>query len=385
MIERADYAVIGGGPAGASAARRLAAAGASVLLFERRPMPRPKPCGGALSARGLAHLDFRLPDSLIDGEVFGVRAHVGERSVEARLDRRIAVLVTRARFDQFLVSKAEEAGARVLWQRVTAVETHPGEIVLATPEGRFAVTCAVACEGANARFGAAVAAPVDRLFCMAADVPVARPDAQAEQGGLLDIYHGAAEWGWGWVFHHGPYASVGLAGAASAVRRPRETLRRFACRCGLSLDGVSVRGHFIPCGGVRGTRCADRLLVAGDAAGLADPFTGGGMARAIRSGQLAAEAVLGADARRGFSAASLAVYDRRCRQAFGSALRGARLLVRVVRRWPSVLVRAGTSDLDVLRRYLRIQTGEGTYRAFLGWFVPRALGRWVRGKTKRLC
>ena len=384
MMERADFAVIGAGPAGAPAARRLAEAGASVVLFERRPMPRPKACGGALSARGLACLGFGLPDSLIDGEVFGLRVHVGERCLQTRLDERIAVLVTRARFDHFLVSKAEEAGARVLWQQVKSVEVRPDGIVLAASGGRYPAACAIVCEGANPRISRAVARPTagHRLFSVTADVPAARPAGGHD--GMLDVYYGAGGWGYGWVFHHGRYCSVGVAGRLSLMGRPSETFRRFAAARGLCLAGVAVRGHFIPCGGVRRRRCADRLLLAGDAAGLADPFTGEGLAQAIRSGQLAADVALEAAARGDFSAGALAVYDELCYKTFDRAYRGARLLIRAVRRWPSPLMHAVASDPAVVRRYFRVLIGEGTYRAFLRWLVPRALWHWARGGAKRL-
>ena len=386
MIERADFAVVGGGPAGASAARRLAAAGASVLLFERRPMPRPKPCGGALAARGLAYLGFPLPDSLIDARAFGLRVHVGERSVEARLDTPIAVLVTRARFDQFLVAKAEEAGARVAWQFVRSVDVRPDGVVLTTPAGEFAAACAVVCEGATARLARAVAPPAarHRLFCVAADVPVAGGDGGADPDGVLDVYHGGGRWGYGWVFHHGTYRSVGIAGSLSTMGGPRETFRQFAAQRGLALEGARVRGHFIPCGGVRRRRSADRLLLAGDAAALADPFTGEGLGQAIRSGQLAADVALDAASRRDVSAASLAAYDRLCYEAFDRDLRTAVRLARAMTRWPSPTLHGVTSGADVLQRFLRIPIGEGTYRAFLRWFLPRALWRWARAGAERL-
>lgn len=385
MSERADFAVIGGGPAGASAARRLAAAGASVLLFERRPMPRPKPCGGALSARGLAALDFPLPDSLIDGQVFGIRAHVGEQSVEARLDVPIAVLVTRARFDHFLVTKAEEAGARVVWQFVRSVDVRPDGVVLTTPAGELAAACAIVCEGATARLARAVAPPParHRLFGVTADVPVASPEGESGAAGVFDVYHGGGGWGYGWVFPHGSYQSVGIAGALYQMGRPRETFRQFVAQRGLALDGVRVRGHFIPCGGARRRRVADRLLLAGDAAGLADPFTGEGIAQAIRSGRLAADVALRAAARSDFSAASLAAYDRLCYETFDRDLRRARRLTRAMSRWPSPMLSGVASGDDVLRQFLRIPRGEGTYRAFLRWLLPRLLWRWARGKTKR--
>ena len=118
--------------------------------------------------------------------------------------------------------------------------------------------------------------------------------------------------------------------------------------------------------------------LAGDAAALADPFTGEGLGQAIRSGQLAAEVALDAAARRDVSAASLAAYDRLCYEAFDRDLRTAVRLARAMTRWPSPTLHGVTSGADVLQRFLRIPIGEGTYRAFLRWFLPRALWRWAR-------
>jgi len=344
-------------------------------------MPRPKPCGGALAARGLALLDFRVPESLIDADVFGLRAHVGKRCVEARLHERVAVLVTRARFDHFLVAKAEEAGARVVWQFVRSINVRPDRVVLTTLDGEATAACAIVCEGATPRLAASVAPRVtrNRLFCVTADVPVANPDARASGIGGLDVYHGQGRWGYGWVFRHGLYNSIGIAGVLLEMGRPQETFQRFVAQRGLVLGGTRVRGHFIPCAGIRRRRVADRLLLAGDAAGLADPFTGEGLAQAIRSGQLAADVALAAAARRDVSAGSLAVYDRLCRRTFDRDLRCARRLARALHRWPSPLLRGVTSGADVLEQFLHMSAGDGTYRSFLRWFLPRALWRWARG------
>ena len=107
-----DFAVIGGGPAGSAAARRLAQKGGVVALFERRAMPRTKPCGGGLSVRAMAHLDFPIPPELVDNEIRGMRISFRGTAGEARLERLMGVLVTRSKFDHFMLKKAAEAGAQ---------------------------------------------------------------------------------------------------------------------------------------------------------------------------------------------------------------------------------------------------------------------------------
>jgi flavin-dependent dehydrogenase len=404
---RFDFAVIGAGPAGASAARRLAQGGASVAVFERQRFPRAKPCGGGLSGRAMCWLDFPLPPDLIDAEVYGGFAHIGPVCFRARVESRTAVQVTRSRFDAFLLSKAEEAGAHVEWQEVRSLDVRPGEVSLATPGGEFAARCAVVCEGANRKLGWAVRGrdpPAEIGFCITADIPVPSPDPYGHLRDMLDIYFQESAWplrdapvdslkeesvwppcdapvgslkgiprhGYGWIFHHGSYYSIGTGGLCCWFDSPLATFRRFVAERGLSLDGVRPRGHFLPRGGVSRRVSADRLILAGDAAGWVDPFQGEGMAYAIRSGQLAAETLLEAARRDDFSRRSLAAYNRRCDEAFGRDLRAARLITYVVHRWPSVLLRSVRSTETVLTEYMRVPRGDLSYRDFLRWVLGRA-------------
>jgi geranylgeranyl reductase family protein len=389
--KRFDFAVIGAGPAGASAARRLAQGGAEVVVFERQRFPRPKPCGGGLSGRAMRWLDFPLPPDLVDAEVYGGFAHIGPVCFRARTETRTAVQVTRSRFDAFLLSQAEEAGAHVEWQEVRSLAVRPGEVVLATPAGGFTARCAVVCEGANRKLGWAVRGrdpPTEIGFCVEADIPVPSPDPYGHLRDMLDIYFQESAWppcdgpvgllkgiprhGYSWLFHHGSYYSVGTGGLCCWFDSPLATFRRFVAERGLSLDGVRPRGHFLPRGGVSRRVSAHRLILAGDAAGWVDPFQGEGMAYAIRSGQLAAETLLESARRDDFSRRSLAAYKHRCDEAFGRDLRAARLITYVVHRWPSVLLRSVRSTETVLTEYMRVPRGDLSYREFLRWVLGRA-------------
>ena len=379
-MAQADFAVIGGGPAGASAARRLAALGARVVLFERQPMPRAKPGGGVLSERARASLDLALPAALVDGEAVGVRIHFDSDTVESRLLRRIAVLVTRAKFDHFLVTAAETSGARVVWADVQSMNVQPDGVVLETSAGQFGAACALVCEGAAGRLSRLVRPPDaadQRIFSLAADIPVPDGDPYGDHAGVLDVYYGLLPGGYGWLFHHGSYYAVGVAGLESLMPRPQELFREFLAARGLALNGAPVRGHFIPFGGIRRRLCADRILLAGDAAGLADPFLGEGLGYAIRSGHLAAETALEAARCGDFSRGSLAVYERLCRETFEKDFRHALVLGRLIRRWPLPVIRAAAMKSGALERYLRVITGEWSYRRFVGWLMPWALWRWM--------
>jgi geranylgeranyl reductase family protein len=369
-----DFAVIGGGPAGSSAARRLAKQGASVVLFERKPMPRVKPCGGGVSLRALALLDFPLPASVIDSDIFGARTHYGPWTGEARFADRLAVLVTRSRFDHCLLEKAEEAGARIVWAEVRDLAQEGGRLAIDSSAGAFTADAAVIAEGARGRLTRLVRRPDlpdEQAFCLVADVPLDGRPATAGLPGLLDIHFGRIGYGYGWVFHHGTYLNIGVGGLSERFGTPMDAFRRFAGDVGVPPAGATVRGHFIPRGGVRRTLAGDRVLLAGDAAGWADPFQGEGIAYAIHSGQLAAETLLEASGRGDLSMRGLAGYAARCHGAFGRDLGSALTLARWAYGWPSLFLRRVATEEEALARFVLIEAGKGSYGEFLHWLFPR--------------
>src|SRR4051794_31776088 len=108
-----DVAVVGGGPAGSTAAYRLATAGKRVLLVDRARFPRDKPCGGGVTLRAARLLPFSL-DPVVEDVVTRVEIGLRYRSTFTRTARGPLVYMTqRKRLDDFLLRKAQAAGAHV--------------------------------------------------------------------------------------------------------------------------------------------------------------------------------------------------------------------------------------------------------------------------------
>ena len=196
------------------------------------------------------------------------------------------------------------------------------------------------------------------------------------------MYYELFDYGYGWVFHHGTHYAVGIQMLKSVLRDPRETFRQFAAARGLDLDGVRLWGHFLPSGGAERQTVADRLLLAGDAAGYADPVHGEGIAYAIRSGQLAAETALAAAQRGDFSRRGLTQYAERCRWEFGEDLAAARRLFMLMNGRAGRAFRRIAGDPEVLDRFLQIAATESSYAEFLQWLLPRAAWLWVRSRWR---
>src|SRR3954447_5196767 len=112
-MKRYDAIVVGAGPAGSTAAYRLAAAGASVLLLDKATFPRDKPCGGGVTGRAARLLPFSIEpvvEDVVDRLDCGLRYR---QHITRQARAPLAYMTQRWRLDHFLLQQAAEAGAEV--------------------------------------------------------------------------------------------------------------------------------------------------------------------------------------------------------------------------------------------------------------------------------
>jgi len=373
-----DLAVIGGGPAGSSAARRAAQLGLRVLLLEKRAMPRMKPCGGALSEAALRQLGFELPPALINSQIRGACVHYRRHASSARVERRIAVLVSRENFDALLLEMARQAGAVCETATARNLTRQNERVLITTGERVFAASAVIIAQGAAGNLIRHVRRPDRRsasALCLTARIAVPHRDPFAQSRDLVDIHFGVVKRGYAWLFHHGQYYSVGIGGTLP-LRRPNDAFRTFCTSLGLDPPPPdAVRWHLVPRGGVPRVLVGERMLLAGDAAGVVDPFCGEGLAYAIRSGQIAAEVAARAIGQGNLSAANLRLYEQRCEAEFGRSLRWALRLANVTHACPWLFMRLLAGNRRVLRGYLESLLAR-SYDGFLLWLarqMPREL------------
>ena len=289
-----DLIIAGAGPAGSSAAREAGKAGMNVLLIDKDRFPRYKPCGGGLSERALSYLDFSLPENICERSITGARIRFGDRVIDRHKDYRLTVTLTRSIFDDFLLKKAQEIGVHVATGKKVLdfredsekVEVRAGDetyrskylIVAAGSQNRLK-------EGVRDRDGK------DRYgICMVTEVPEKNDAIDARLGNALEFHFGVARMGYGWIFPHDGYYSVGIGGMAKDMSNPRRSMIGFLRKNGFA-GSYKLRGHLIPFGGITRPVASPRVLLSGDSAGFVDSFTGEGIAYAIKSGQNAAQTV----------------------------------------------------------------------------------------------
>jgi geranylgeranyl reductase family protein len=366
---RYDVIIIGAGPAGSTSARHCAAAGLSALLLDRERFPRAKPCGGALSARARDILGVILPDELIEQACYGARIRFGTQSVECRKQRPIAYMIDRSRFDHFLAGEAVRAGTEFREREtVTEVRQDGRSAVVTTPGGIYEAQYAIVADGVNSMFARQVRPALGRDELMAAmTTTVARTrSVQDDRDDLLEMHFGIAPLGYGWVFPHGDRLSIGIMGLASHLSGAPQRFRAY-CRS-VGFPDAGMRGHMIPLGGMARPIASGRVLLVGDAAGFADPFQGEGLVHAIRSGQLAAEAVSKA-IRTGTHAGQ--EYARNAGREISRDLKVALQMAWMLERHPKLFLAIFFQHTRAIGKYLDIAVGESSYRLFRRWLLPR--------------
>lgn len=373
MDDLYDVIIAGAGPAGSTCARECARQGLRTLLLDQDTFPRSKPCGGAVSLQALSYLDFTLPESIIERECFGARVHWKGRTVEVERSGRFAVLVSRRDFDSLLADKAVESGARFLaGEQVSAVSETREFIEVAAKGGSHRARFLVGADGVHSRVAHALRPPFRKdeiALALVSHVPADERGIDSRLDGMIDLHFSSTPLGYGWLFPHRGYYSVGIAGLASRFSRPHEALAGLAQLFHVAL--ADVQGHFIPFGGIKRTIARGRILLAGDAAGFADPFHGEGIAHAILSGKLAARAIIGAKKSGEGPLTAAPRYQREAEKRIRKQLRVALRMANLLDKYPRLFLRIFFDHPEALLHYLDIPAGRTDYRRFQRWVLLR--------------
>ncbi len=291
-----EVIVVGAGPGGSTAARGIAAGGASVLLLDRAKFPRDKPCGGGVTVRGANILPFSI-DPVVEDIVTAARMRLRERREVTRDAKApLTYMTQRRRLDAFLVEQAQAAGVEFRdGQTVTDVTRHAdGTFEVRTKDGTHQARVVIGADGANGVVGNRLGYEAAGESAVALEGNIAFPDGvPAEFRGKVTLNFGHVPGGYGWVFPKGDHINVGVGGwkeAAGPILRP--ALRRLCRTYGLDFDTVTnLRGHHLPMQRRGMVIAAAGSAVVGDAAGLVDPLSGEGITAALLSGTAVAPAV----------------------------------------------------------------------------------------------
>jgi len=289
-IESTDVLVVGLGPAGASAAAEAARRGCKVIAVDRRHEPgQPVQCAEFVPA--MVGIDVDRVAFAVRQEIVAMTTFVEDDAPSVK-EQFPGHMLDRAAFDAALVAKAVHAGAHCVSAVTVRRITSTGRVHLS--DGRsIAARVIVGADGPRSITGRAIGQINSEVVeTRQITVPLIGRNRSA------DIFlSGDIPGGYGWLF---PKCGVANLGAGVAPQYKAD-LKRIVARLHdeLAASGrvgdavIGLTGGLIPVGGmlrpwgmIEGT-C---VLLAGDAAGLANPITGAGIAAAVHSGRLAGEA-----------------------------------------------------------------------------------------------
>jgi menaquinone-9 beta-reductase len=290
-MEIFDVAIVGGGPAGSSCAAFCALAGLRALVLEREKFPREKVCGDCLNPScwpvlerlGLAQRVRDLPHSKLDSVEF---IAIGGRNaiVDLPSGEECEVAIKRSVFDDLLLKRARDLGAQVREETTVTALAHSGNWKIETAAGEsFSVRTLVGADGRNstvARLCGLLPHPARERVALQAHIPLPRNfGRRVVLQFLREGYSGQAP-------VNETELNLCLVGTPATISRLRQWAEHH-----FEIDADQPWRTITPL-----TRspisCAHAgLFFIGDAARVVEPFTGEGIYYALRSGELAANAI----------------------------------------------------------------------------------------------
>lgn len=368
-----DVIIIGAGPSGTTAARLAGQRGLTTLLIERKEFPRVKPCAGAVSEQAMSYLDFDIPEDIIEKDIFGARVHFGDRVIEKHKNHRLAILVTRSIFDSYLLRKAQETGIQIAMpERVFDFRVTSDHVDVITDRTSYRSKFLVIAEGAHGILKHKIRRKDQRHeygICVITEIEEDSNTIDEYIHNAIDIHFGLANRGYGWIFPHNSYFSVGIGGLAKDMSEPKKMMASFLSANGFT-GQYDLKVHLIPSGGIKRKVTCSRVILCGDAAGFVDCFSGEGIAYAIRSGQIAIDCIF-SNISSHLTKPTLSRYEKKCENEFGRDLKYSFLLTRLMHKFQGIFFGIFTANEKVLDRYLDIPAGRITYKKYLRWLVLR--------------
>jgi menaquinone-9 beta-reductase len=376
MTFDADVIIVGAGPTGCTVALTLREAGQRVLMLDRATFPRDKVCGDAipgLAIKTLSKIDPRLTDRF-DQQPGHLRTRRTRFAWEQSQGLEVswvlpAYTCARLDFDAAMLALVRQHSDTEIREgvQVKAISTRPGGVQLETSHGPLRAQLVIGCDGSRSTVARALRpAKIDPLHHGGAVRQYWRGVAGLQSDRTEIFVQKAFLPGYFWVFPlPDGLANVGFGMRSDEIARRRinlkqalqdfvaaspELQRRFASAEPLG----KVQGYGLPFASQQIKISGERLLLAGDAASLVDPFSGDGIGYGVLSGYLAGQQARNSLAQGDCSAATLAQYDQALWRQIGPELRRKTRFQRLLNRQPWLAeVGLRMAQIPPLRRWIQ--------------------------------
>lgn len=296
-----DVIVVGAGPSGTISSYTLARLGFKVLLVDKERFPRYKPCGGALTLKTVRLLKHEglFDDNMVESTNRFIDVYLRNEYVTTiELDAPIFI-VDRAKFDFLLLKKAIDAGVTFHANEYAIKASYDSnKAYLLTSESSYTSEFIVGADGVNSKV--ALTSGLRNRWRMdeigiASQAFLYTTTPKAARNTNIMLFFGYIPYGYGWVFPLSNKVNVGIGTRAEFSSLLLKIQSSFYKYIEKRIKGVTSMVTYHPLSlGINSERVVakGRILLVGDAAGLADPWSGEGVYYAILSG-LAAALVIG--------------------------------------------------------------------------------------------
>jgi geranylgeranyl reductase family protein len=305
-----DIVIVGGGPAGAYCAFELAKQGIKSTIFDHSH-PREKPCGGGISPLLVDRFPFVNQFRIGSGsfEHYKIISCTTKQVTETNLKN--GFITSRRYFDEQILNMALDRGAKLIKEKIVDIQKKQGHWEIRTPDRSLSARILIGADGVNSSVRRRIIGPIpkENLLLSYGYISTGGEIGHPIMRFLAGIL------GYAWIFPREGYSSIGVASELQYGSRLEELLNDFIrsyCPstkivskfAALIPSAISPEFFALPCAG-------EDWILLGDAAGHADPISGGGILYALWGGKLAADAIKKND---------LKLYDRLWREEYGKTL-----------------------------------------------------------------
>ncbi len=348
-----DVAIIGAGPAGSTVAKNLSEKGYNVILTDKSKFPRDKPCGGGLPIKIFEKFQYLKDEDLIESYTYGgvIYSSSLKYRVQIKKTKPILGMVIRKKFDHDLVKLAVNNGTKFIDGKKTI------DLKISNKKGLIIFNDGTKIEsdiivGADGVFS--TTAKKTGLIKGKRNVSISLYSESSMKYEKMNKYFSQKRngimhlklfgiSGYGWVFPKKNHINIGIGeinldkdnkkskiNLKSIIERYIKLLKESEL-IPKDLNINKIKGAAIPNYPLEKTY-SDRLLIVGDAAGFANPFTGEGIFYAMDSAKMAAETINKAFENNNLKSEFLSNYERKWKKEFGKDLK---LFLKSARLWNS--------------------------------------------------
>lgn len=294
MLHMYDVIIIGAGPAGTTAGYLLGRSGFSVLVLDRKNFPRKKACAGGITPKAMALFPFDI-SGLVRRTCREVKiVRPGNTSFVVKANTPLCYITKRMDLDAYSLEKAVQAGCR--FRKIDRIicldQDERGVSLTFSCEGKTGIVRAgylIGADGANSKIRRLIGGPkssIIKLPALEADVPVKNAGFHP-----MTFDFSRKICGYYWIFPRKNHVNIGIFSACPNGTMNRALLKKYAGDQ-LGTDILAdIKGYPIATSSGRTYIGTGRVLLTGDAAGLAEPLMGEGIYSALKSGILSARAI----------------------------------------------------------------------------------------------